>query len=79
MIEIDRCEGLTAREEQGDDMTVFTAAATEAGRYLHWGVINISVTNLLVILAMIVLFVLALVIPFGRHRPTDDRDDRSRP
>ena len=43
-----------------------TVAASEAGRYLHWGVVQISVANALIILAMILVFVLALVIPFGR-------------
>lgn len=32
-----------------------------AGRYIHWGVIQISLTNLLVIVAMILLFVAAIV------------------
>ena len=42
------------------------AATVAAGRYLHWGVIQISLANLLVILAMIVVFILALVLPFPR-------------
>jgi hypothetical protein len=47
-----------------------------AGKYVHWGVVSISLTNLLVILGMIVVFVLALVIPFPRHRGgrRDDED-----
>ena len=48
-------------------------AMLEAGRYLHWGVISVSVTNALIILAMIVVFALALVIPFGRRHGTDGR------
>jgi hypothetical protein len=39
-----------------------------AGKYVHWGVVSISLTNLLVVLGMIVVFVLALVIPFPRDR-----------
>jgi hypothetical protein len=40
-----------------------------APRYLEWGVVQISLGNLLVILAMVVVFVLALVLPFpGRSR-----------
>ena len=40
-----------------------------APRYLEWGVVQISLANLLVILAMVVVFVLALVLPFpGRSR-----------
>jgi hypothetical protein len=34
------------------------------GHYLHWGVIQISVANLVLILVMVALFVLALVLPF---------------
>jgi hypothetical protein len=34
------------------------------GHYIHWGVIQISVANLIVILLMIAMFVLALVLPF---------------
>jgi len=36
--------------------------------YLHWGVIQISLANLLVILLMIVVFILAIVIPFPGRR-----------
>lgn len=36
------------------------------GHYVHWGVIQISVANLIVIASMIVIFVLALLIPFVR-------------
>jgi hypothetical protein len=41
------------------------------GHYLHWGVIQISLANLVVIGIMIVLFVVALLLPFptGRRRP----------
>ena len=42
--------------------------AFAAGKYLSWGVLSISLTNFLVIVAMVVGFVLALVIPFPRDR-----------
>ena len=43
------------------------------GRYVHWGVVSISVTNLVIIGLMVVVFLLALVLPFpGGH----DRGDR---
>jgi drug/metabolite transporter superfamily protein YnfA len=47
-------------------MTMATAPAVSAGAgsYLHWGVISISMTNLLIIVAMVVLFVLAILLPF---------------
>jgi len=39
------------------------------GNYLHWGVIQISLANLVVIVLMIVVFLLALFLPFpGRRR-----------
>lgn len=38
------------------------------GSYFHWGVIHISYTNLLIIGLMLLAFVLALVVPFGRSR-----------
>ncbi|HEY3560623.1 MAG TPA: hypothetical protein VGL05_24325 [Kribbella sp.] len=45
-----------------------------AGSYIHWGVIQISVTNLVIIAAMIAVFALAIAVPF-RHGD----DDRDRP
>ncbi|MDQ2749668.1 MAG: hypothetical protein ABI775_03930 [Pseudonocardiales bacterium] len=32
--------------------------------YVHWGVIQISLTNLLIIIFMVVVFVAALLLPF---------------
>ena len=41
----------------------------EPATYLHWGVIQISVGNLVVILLMVLVFVIALFAPFpGRRR-----------
>jgi hypothetical protein len=37
------------------------------GHYVHWGFIQLSVANLLVILLMIVVFVLAILLPFPRR------------
>ena len=64
-------------------MPVITAfptwAIAAAGHYLHWGVISVSITNLLIVIAMLVLFGLALVVPFPGHRstayPTVERDE----
>jgi hypothetical protein len=41
------------------------------GYFIHWGFIQISLANLIVILLMIVVFVVALFAPFpgGKHRP----------
>jgi high-affinity Fe2+/Pb2+ permease len=41
--------------------------ATATGHYLTWGVISISVANALVIATMVILFALALLVPFGRR------------
>lgn len=38
------------------------------GHYLHWGVIQISVANLVVIVLMVVVFVAALLLPFPKGR-----------
>jgi hypothetical protein len=47
--------------------------------YLHWGVIQISLVNLIVIALMIMLLIAALVIPFPGSRdqtpPAEDEDD----
>jgi hypothetical protein len=42
----------------------------EPGTYLHWGVIQISVANAVVIGLMLVVFALALFLPFpgGREK-----------
>ena len=37
------------------------------GHYINWGFIQISVANLTVIILMIIVFILAILIPF--HRP----------
>jgi hypothetical protein len=47
-----------------------TWAIAAAGHYVHWGVISVSITNLLIVIAMLVLFGLALVVPFPGHRRT---------
>lgn len=45
-----------------------------AAYYLHWGVVRISLGNLTVIGAMLVLFVLAVVLPFPRVKAADVRE-----
>ena len=42
------------------------------GRYVHWGWVQISVANLVVIGIMLVLFVLALLLPFPHGRRTEE-------
>ena len=38
------------------------------GHYVHWGVIQISVANLIVIAVMIAVFVAALLLPFPKSK-----------
>jgi hypothetical protein len=37
---------------------------TNPGRYIHWGFIQISLANLIVIILMVITFFLAILIPF---------------
>ena len=41
------------------------------GRYIHWGFIQISVANLVVILLMLAVFILAILVPFPRRKRGD--------
>ena len=49
------------------------------GYYIHWGFIQLSLANLIVIALMVVVFVLALVVPFPGHngQQTDSGEDRT--
>ena len=58
-------------------MSSLSIVAEGAGRYVHWGVIQISLTNLLIIAAMVVVFALAILVPFGSRRGSQaDRERR---
>jgi hypothetical protein len=39
-----------------------------SGRYIHWGFIQMSLANLVIIILMIVVFVLAILLPFPRRK-----------
>ena len=41
------------------------------GHYVHWGFIQLSVANLVVIGLMVVVFVAAILVPFRRHGGSD--------
>jgi hypothetical protein len=45
------------------------------GVYLDWGVVHISLTNLLIVALMVVAFALAVLVPF--RAPGDDDDGES--
>jgi hypothetical protein len=56
-------------------MSALSIVTEDVGKYVHWGVVQISVTNLVIIAAMVVLFVLALFVPFGSdHGSQADRE-----
>lgn len=44
------------------------------GSYLDWGVVHISIANLLVIAVMLVVFALAVLVPFHRSEARSDGD-----
>ena len=53
-----------------NELSTLVSAAITPGSYLGWGDVTIQAGNLIVILVMLVLFCLALVLPFpgGRSR-----------
>jgi len=53
-----------------------TVLAAGAGTYVHWGVVQISVTNLVFIGLMVVLFVLAILVPFPGRRRHENREEQ---
>ena len=53
------------------------AAEGGAGAYLDWGVVHISIANLLIIVLMIVVFFAALLIPFPKP-PSEPATDPPR-
>ena len=57
-------------------MSALSIVAEGPGKYIHWGVIQISVANLAIIGVMILLFILALVVPFPTGH--DEQDDQKR-
>ena len=51
--------------------------STQATYYLHWGVVQISLANLLVIVAMIVVFLAALALQMPAHHDAADHDEEA--
>jgi len=48
--------------------TISAINLNHPGRYVHWGVIQISVANLVLILLMVALFAAAILLPFPGTR-----------
>jgi hypothetical protein len=44
--------------------------------FLHWGVVQISLANFIIIVLMLVIFTLALVLPFPGGKAVQDEEDR---
>ncbi len=59
---------------------MITASGLLSGRahFLHWGVVQISLANFVVILFMLALFVLALVVPFPHGADSDTNEPERR-
>ena len=64
--------GWGARAKAGREVSNMTVALTtvalQTGHYLSMGVLSISLANALVIGAMLLIFALAVLVPFGRRR-----------
>jgi hypothetical protein len=65
--------------------TLFTASLTSTvpgahgllsrrAYFLHWGVVQISLTNFIIIVLMLVLFALALIVPFPGGKGGQDEE-----
>jgi hypothetical protein len=59
-------------------MTAISMVSGAPGKYIAWGVIQISVANLAIIGVMVLLFILALVVPFPTHDEHSDQEGRTR-
>jgi hypothetical protein len=57
-------------------MHVLTGIPVDPSTYLTWGWLSVSVPNLIMMVVTVVLFVLALVVPFpsGREEPAERRE-----
>jgi hypothetical protein len=49
------------------------------GKYLHWSIFQVSVSNLVLILVMIVIFGLALMFPFPKHKEINQTEPADEP
>ncbi len=58
-------------------MTLATGLLGHHAYFLDWGVVQISLTNFLIIVLMVVVFVLALVLPFPHGRNDEPADEGS--
>ena len=56
---------------------MFHTALVQAGpgSYVHWGWFSVSLTNLVIVATMLVVFVLAVVVPFGHSTRESGTDE----
>ncbi len=55
--------------------TVVVTLLADAGNYVSWGPIQISVTNLVIVGLMVAVFLAAILVPFG-HRDEQGAEGR---
>jgi hypothetical protein len=69
--------GVGGRDGYRDDRAEAAVVTTATGHayFLHWGVVQISLANFLVIVLMVVVFVLALLLPFPAGRDEESRSE----
>ncbi|MHB1865167.1 MAG: cytochrome b N-terminal domain-containing protein [Candidatus Saccharimonadales bacterium] len=60
--------------------TVFSSIVNlnQPGHYLHWSIFTVSVANLVIIAVMVVIFGLAVLLPFPRGKEEASEDNNSR-
>ncbi len=58
-------------------MTIAAGLLGGHAHFLHWGVIQISLANLLVIVLMVLIFVLAVVLQFPRAKRDEDSREQA--
>lgn len=58
-------------------MTIAAGLLGGHAHFLHWGVIQISLANLLVIVLMVLIFVLAVVLQFPRAKGDEDAREQA--
>jgi hypothetical protein len=59
-------------------MTSATGLLGGHAHFLHWGVVQISLANLIVIVLMLVVFALAILVPFPHARDDAGLQDTNR-
>ena len=59
-----------------DSLLAAAVNLSKPGTYLHWSIFDVSVANLVLIAVMVVIFGLALVLPFPGRRNSEGGDGR---